>query len=84
MTPHEPDFLYWFREEGGASHRGEDGFQDAFHEWFADGNRAPEEYGGIEHVDTDPAGVPAAVGGSAADVEREATALDLDDLDFEE
>ncbi|RJS97743.1 hypothetical protein [Halococcus sp. IIIV-5B] len=80
---HEPDFLYWFREESGASYRGEDELQDAFHEWFADGNRAPEGYGGIEHVDTDPSGVPAAVGGSAADVERQATAVDLDGLDFE-
>jgi hypothetical protein len=55
---HEADFLYWFREAGGADRRGEDGFADAFHEWFADGNRAPEGYGGLEHVETDPDSLP--------------------------
>jgi len=55
---HERDFLYWYREDGGKEYRGDEAFEDAFHEWFADGNRAPEGYGGIEHVDTDPEGIP--------------------------
>lgn len=55
---HEVDFLYWFHEAGGEAHRGEDEFQDAFFEWFADGGRAPDEYGGLEHVDTDPESLP--------------------------
>jgi hypothetical protein len=55
---HEADLLYWFREEGGSEYRGTDEFQDAFHEWFADGGRAPEGYGGVEHVDTDPDAIP--------------------------
>lgn len=55
---HEADFLYWFRESGGSAYRGENEFNDAFHEWFADGGRAPEEYGGLEHVDADPETLP--------------------------
>lgn len=55
---HEPDFLYWFREEGGREYVGEDELKDAFHEWFAGGGRAPGNYDGIEHVDTDPEDVP--------------------------
>ena len=51
---HEADFLYWFREEGGSEFAGEAAFPDRFHEWFADGNRAPEGYGGLEHVEDDP------------------------------
>ncbi|MFC6726869.1 hypothetical protein ACFQE1_21330, partial [Halobium palmae] len=46
---HEPDFLYWFREDGGREFAGEERFRDAFHEWFAAGERAPEGYGG-RHV----------------------------------
>ena len=57
-SAHEPDFLYWYREAGGDALRGEDGFDDAFHEWFRDGNRAPEGYAGMEHVDTDPDDLP--------------------------
>jgi hypothetical protein len=57
-APHEPDFLYWYREEGGSAHRGSEDLEDAFSEWFADGGRAPEGYEGIEHVDTDPDGLP--------------------------
>ena len=56
---HETDFLYWYREDGGNQHRGEENFADYFHEWFAAGNRAPEGYGGIDHVDTEPDRVPA-------------------------
>jgi len=55
---HEADFLYWFREAGGSELRGEEEFRDAFHEWFADGGRAPEGYGGLEHVDTDTDALP--------------------------
>jgi hypothetical protein len=49
---HEADFLYWFREEGGQEYVGEKELQRAFHEWFANGERAPAGYGGMEHVDT--------------------------------
>ncbi|NHN58468.1 MULTISPECIES: hypothetical protein [Halorussus] len=55
---HEPDFLYWFAEAGGDRFKGQQELQDEFHEWFADGGRAPEGYGGVEHVDTDPEDVP--------------------------
>lgn len=54
---HEADFYYWFETEGEAF-AGTDEFQDRFHEWFAAGNRAPEAYGGVEHVETDPDDVP--------------------------
>jgi hypothetical protein len=47
---HEVDFLYWFREDGGSEYAGSGDLPDAFHEWFLDGNRAPEGYGGLEHV----------------------------------
>ncbi|MFB6185688.1 MAG: hypothetical protein ABEI86_02330, partial [Halobacteriaceae archaeon] len=39
---HSDDFAYWYFEEEGNQYRGEDEFQDKFHAWFADGNRAPE------------------------------------------
>ena len=55
---HEADFLYWFREDGGIEHAETERFEDAFHEWFAAGNRAPEGYGSVEHVDTDPRNLP--------------------------
>ncbi|WP_137287040.1 hypothetical protein [Halorussus salinisoli] len=55
---HEPDFLYWFTEEGGDQFKGQQVLQDEFHEWFVDGGRAPDGYGGVEHVDTDPDDVP--------------------------
>ena len=55
---HERDFLYWFREAGGDEFRGDTGMRDAFHEWFDDGGRAPEDYAGIEHVETDPENLP--------------------------
>jgi hypothetical protein len=56
---HEPDFVYWFREAGGATFRGTDDLEDAFYEWFIDGGRAPEGYGSVEHVETDPDELPA-------------------------
>jgi hypothetical protein len=55
---HEADFVYWYREAGGSAYRGEPELRDAFHDWFADGGRAPEGYGGVEHVDTDPENLP--------------------------
>ena len=55
---HEADFLYWFREADGEAYRGTEALQDAFHGWYLDGGRAPEGYGGLEHVDTDPADLP--------------------------
>jgi len=57
-SEHEADFLYWFREEGGSEAAGSETFRDQFHEWFLDGNRAPEGYGGLDHVDTDPDTLP--------------------------
>jgi len=55
---HEADFLYWFREDVGKLAKGQDDFADLFHEWYAAGNRAPDGYGGVEHVDTEPDAVP--------------------------
>lgn len=55
---HEADLLYWYREAGGRAHRGTEGFQDAFHEWFIAGNRAPEGYSRDAHVETAPASLP--------------------------
>ncbi|MFC6785701.1 hypothetical protein ACFQFH_07250 [Halobaculum halobium] len=55
---HEADFLFWFRERGGASIAGEETFRDAFHEWFDDGGRAPDGYGGMEHVEEAPEDLP--------------------------
>jgi hypothetical protein len=61
-TDHEADFLYWYREAGGKAHRGTPEFRDEFHAWFADGGRAPEGYGGLDHVETDPADLPSPPG----------------------
>ncbi len=55
---HERDFFYWYREAGGADRRGTEAFKAAFHEWFDEGGRAPEEFDGPEHVDTDPENMP--------------------------
>ncbi|MFB6157236.1 MAG: hypothetical protein ABEJ34_05280 [Haloferacaceae archaeon] len=55
---HEDDFVYWFREAGGDAYRGEPELRDAFHRWFDDGGRAPADYVGVEHVETDPEGLP--------------------------
>lgn len=59
---HETDFIYWFREEGGEQYAGSSDLQDAFHEWFLEGNRAPESYPGLRHVDEEPDALPDAVG----------------------
>ncbi len=55
---HEPDFVYWFREDGGTEHMGEPTAEDAFYEWFLEGGRAPDGYAGMEYVDTDPDDLP--------------------------
>ena len=58
--------------------------QDAFHEWFLDGGRAPDDYEGIEHVETDPMAVPYVSGTqSPAHAEQEARGVDLDSLDID-
>ena len=66
---HEADFLYWFREAGGEASAGDPGFADAFHEWFADGGRAPTGYEGMDHVVTEPAELPELP--SAEEVQRQ-------------
>jgi hypothetical protein len=55
---HEPDFVYWFREDGGSDHVGAEDFDDRFHEWFLAGNRAPEGYDGMEYIDEEPETLP--------------------------
>jgi hypothetical protein len=78
---HEVDFLYWYREEGGAQYRGEaEAFEEAFQEWFAAGNRAPDGYEGMEYVETDPDDVPQ----PDPDVEQDTLEDALAELDEEE
>jgi hypothetical protein len=55
---HEPDFVYWYREAGGTAHRGEPTRRTAFHDRFDHGERAPEGYAGVDHVETDPDELP--------------------------
>lgn len=55
---HERDFYYWFLEAGGEQYRGTEELQEAFREWVADGNGAPDWYDGPEHVATDPESTP--------------------------
>ncbi|MGM0606502.1 MAG: hypothetical protein ACQETB_12645 [Halobacteriota archaeon] len=78
---HEPDFHYWYQEAGGSQHRGEETFADEFHEWFAAGNRAPESYGAVDHVDTDPESLPEPPGPdeiqARLEAEYEPTRIDL-------
>ncbi|MFB6206765.1 MAG: hypothetical protein ABEJ05_09610 [Haloglomus sp.] len=78
---HEPDFLYWYREAGGSQYRGDgEAFEEAFQEWFAAGNRAPEGYEGMDHVETDPDSVPEPEPDVEQDTLEEAIAeLDEDD-----
>lgn len=91
---HEPDFLYWFREEDGSDLAGNRLLQNAFHQWFADGGRAPEGYAGTDHVETDPASVPQPPRNPELDdletelsemdeERREALGIDLSDLDID-
>ncbi|WP_254537988.1 hypothetical protein [Halomarina litorea] len=90
---HEADFLYWFREEDGSDLAGNRLMQNAFHQWFDDGGRAPEDYGGMDHVDTDPDSVVQPDPSQdlpdleqeladMTDEEREALDIDLSDLDI--
>jgi hypothetical protein len=93
-SAHEPDFLYWFREDGGSEYAGEIELQEAFHEWFVAGNRAPESYDGLEHIDEDPTALPDAPDRSEAvpgfeeeienldEAEADAMDVDLDNLDI--
>ena len=89
---HEPDFVYWFQEKGGSEYAGTATLQDEFYEWFADGNRAPEDFRGVDHVDEAPDDLPDPmeedsldeVAEQAAELEegeQEALDIDLDDLD---
>jgi hypothetical protein len=91
-TEHERDLIYWYQEAGGSQYRGKPEFQDAFHEWFDDGNRAPDWFEGVEHVETDPDGVPRPEPDTEMpsldeeiaeldDEELDALDVDLDDLD---
>jgi len=91
---HENDFVYWFQEAGGRELAGETELKDAFHEWFADGGRAPEAFA-VEHVEEDPDAVPEApdpqseIPGIEEEIEQmpdeeiEALDVDLNDLDFD-
>jgi hypothetical protein len=89
---HEPDFLYWFHEEGGREYAGDASMRAFFHEWFDQGGRAPDEYAGIEHVDEDPDSLPDVTANegifdvetelaSLDEEEREAIDVDLSDFD---
>jgi hypothetical protein len=92
-SAHEPDFLYWFREEGGEQYAGDTAMQEAFHEWFVDGGRAPADYEGLEHVDEDPTALPEAPSRAEAipgleeeleqmdEADLESIDMNLDDLD---
>jgi hypothetical protein len=91
-TEHESDFVYWFQEAGGSAHAGSETLQDEFFEWFADGNRAPEAFGSVEHVDEAPDDLPDPMAADSLDEvaeqaatlnqeEEEALDLDLDGLD---
>ncbi|WP_115862680.1 hypothetical protein [Halorussus litoreus] len=75
---HEADFVYWFAEAGGDRYKGEQELQDEFHEWFADGGRAPEGYGSVEHVETDPEDVP-----DPSNVDQDALTVDVPEEDQE-
>lgn len=79
-TDHEPDFSYWFHEEGGREYAGTDDFDDRFYEWFDGGGRAPEDHGAVEHVDTDPDDVPQ----PDPDVEMPSLEEELAEMDDEE
>ncbi|WP_136715662.1 hypothetical protein [Halorientalis salina] len=80
---HEADFLYWFREEGGSEYAGDTVLEDEFQEWFAGGGRAPEGYGGLDHVNTDPDDLPEEpdISDDIPTLEEELEKLDDEDLD---
>ena len=90
---HEPDFLYWFREAGGDEYAGEVALQEYFHQWLADGGRAPDGYANLEHVEEEPDALPEAPESGEIEPleeelkgmdeeEREALDVDLSDLDL--
>lgn len=81
--PHETDFVYWFREAGGATHRGDPTLREAFHDWFDGGGRAPEDYAGVEHVDTAPEALPDPPDAERLREELEA-GVELDRVDLRE
>lgn len=80
---HESDFRYWFREAGGSEHAGDVGMAEEFHAWYLDGGRAPEDYGGIEHVDEDQDSLPEPpdISEGMPGLEEELEELDEEDLD---
>jgi hypothetical protein len=79
---HEPHFLYWFREGPGQRAKGDSDFADLFHEWFAAGNRAPDDYEGLEYVDTEPDEIPAPdMGEDVPELEEAIEELDDEELD---
>jgi hypothetical protein len=79
---HEAAFLYWYREDGGSEFAGTEAFQDRFHEWYATGNRAPEDYGGLDHVDEAPDRLPEATDdGGIEEVEDEVAEMDPEEID---
>lgn len=83
---HENDLVYWFREAGGSQYAETEEFDDAFHEWFLDGGRAPEGYEGVDHVATEPDELPdpPAMDDDERKAEWEVTEkTDLRDLDQE-
>jgi len=86
---HEADFLYWFREAGGDRFRGEREMADEFHAWYADGGRAPDGYGGLDHVEANPESLPEPPDPEAVqerletDVEFEGERIDLRQYDEE-
>jgi len=92
---HETDFVHWFRAAGGRRFAGETELKDRFHEWFADGGRAPDGFEGVEHVEEDPDDAPEApdpseeLPGLEAELralapgERDALDVDLSDLDLD-
>ncbi|WEL18087.1 Uncharacterized protein SVXHr_1925 [Halorhabdus sp. SVX81] len=74
--PHESDFLYWYREEGGSDLAGEPELANAFQEWFDSGGRAPAGYGGLEHVEEDREELPDVSSGALDSLENELCAMD--------
>jgi len=81
-SEHEADFRYWFAEAGGSQYKGSEELEEAFHEWFLDGGRAPEGYGGIEHIDTDPTDVPEPPDPDPEDLEVEVPGAERERIDL--
>jgi hypothetical protein len=91
---HERDFVYWFRNVADEELIGHPELSDAFHEWYEAGNRAPQSFPPLEHVEESPDSVPSAeamfdeMPGLEAELrqmdDEDLAALDvnLDDLDI--